>query len=429
MSFSTKSTADISRIINHRRITAATTNLPPTHSPDINGIESPHYHQNHSAVFTDLAADQAPSPQSYPCLVRSTSANSGVISGVISHVLPAQLISHYHSSKSVELSLDNQKHPTTSGVHQLCSRHDNGPHCQQSAPDVHTPVTMVTALTAGMSMKKTGETVREGTLLSDSEEQEDEDDDEEEEDEIVTAAQLQNMKSRKVSEGYRDSVSSWVKKEDELTPTVEQLHSKGRDTTSELMSKVSNSNSNGQKPQSSKNRRSSLGSTIDEEQETFFERASSLSRLDKGSELLVHHNEAYEHYDFNIWRGRQPSGSTTNGNHSQPSSIHHYDIIKTGQPQSLHDYDGKKEAATQPQSSPYLEIKEGNYSLLETSEMKDQEDSENALDYDYVKCKLLTKLVYNLEKVTGLLSLKVVPSYYLSSLVSRPLSPYIAELT
>lgn len=368
-------------------MTAAAANHPPTCGSKSgnhwHSIQSPHHHQNHFTASTDLADDQAPSPQSYPCLDLSTSGDSGVVS----HVLPLQLISHY---------------PTTSGAHQVCSRHGNGSHHQHSAPDVHAPVTMVTALTAGTSLKKIGETVREGRLLSDSEEQDD--DDEEEEDEIVTAAQLQDMKSRKMSGGYLESVSSWVKMEDglgrgidqkELTPNVEQLHSKGRGTVSELMSKVSNSNDNGQKCWSRKSRWRSLGSIIDDKQEIYSERVSSLSRLDNGPEFLVH-NESYEHYDINSWRARQPSGSITDGNHSQSSSLHHYDINKAQQPESLHDYDDIKEAAMQPQSLPdYVEITEGNSSLLKASEMKDQEDSGSALDYDYVKRKLLVKLVQN----------------------------------
>lgn len=384
MAFSTKSTADISRIINHRQITAAAANDPPTHNSSSgnhsHSIQTPHHHQNY---FTDLhlVDDQALSSQNYPCLDRSTSADTGVVS----HALPFQLLGHYRSSTSVELRLDNQQHPTASRVRQLCSHHGNGPHRQHSTPNVHSSVTRVTTQTAGISLKKMGETVREGRLLSDSDEQED--DDEEEEDEIVTAAQLQDMKSRKGSIGYLESVASWVKMEDGVDRVIDGEHSKGRGTTPELTSKESNSN-NGRNPlswESHPSYLSSLGNTIDEEQESYFKRVPSLNLLDEGPEMLVH-NESYEPYDINSWRTRQPAVSIANGNHSQPSSM------KSRQPQSLHDHDSTKEVIMQPQSLPdYLEITEalGNYSLLEASETNlDQDDTANTPDYDYVKRKL-----------------------------------------
>ena len=326
---STRSTADISRILNHRRMSTAPPSVPHTPPPP------------------------------------TTTTNSIVTSSNTSYMMatPSQLHSlsprHHHVA-----SLDSKLHPSASRTFFSRSSTIAVPSCGQFR---HTQVSMAKSLPPGIIaglMKQ--RRVEENSSSSDSDEDGDET-------VHMSARRLERIRSdRRISGGDFESVASWVRhKKDSLG---RQSDGFGRVNSFPIISNQNRSQDVSQKSNclpdgsvtsmSTSIRRSSINSKFAQSRQ-YLRRSSSLgSGLDedqayadliasggKGKEDVPRShdslvfNDVYEQWDSGSWQSPTSvaNGSRDSMQQATDPSTHHYESVKeVGQPMSIErdpDYD------------------------------------------------------------------------------------------
>lgn len=299
---STNSTPDISRILNHRRMSSASPPTPSLPTPTTT---------NQSITSFDTRSNMAPRPQLHS-------------------------LTHYHHM----MSLDSKLHPSTllkfsppSSISIPCGQFQ---HAHVSVVKSLPPVTSI-----GLVKQRK---VEESSSSSDSE-------DEDEETVHVSAKQLERIRSyRKISGGDFESVASWVHykrdslgrvnsfpniqpslNQSEVTDLSQKSNCLAKPASSVAVSLINSSNSKLAQRRYNLRRSSSLGSCLDEDQ-VYIASGDKRKEDTPGSHDSLVVNDVYKQPGSGSWQSptsvTNVSGDSEQKAQATDPSLHNYESIR-----------------------------------------------------------------------------------------------------